>query len=136
MPSVPSVATKGGMSSQAMIQPFSRPKARPIASAATKASGSEPVDTATEASTTEASVSTAPTDRSRPSVMMMKVIGSASSNRIADCTRMFDRLGAVEKPGLMLAKIANSATRTKATPGMRPSAEKPCARTRSLMVHS
>lgn len=119
-----------------MIQPLSSPNAVPIASAATKANEMEPVTTITEASTTDASVSTAPMERSRPSVMMIRVIGSASSSRIDDCTRMFDRLGTVEKPGLKLAKIENSTTSTNATPGMRPSNDIPRPKTRSVIVHA
>ena len=69
----------------------------------------------------EAKVSTAPIDRSRPSVMIMTVIGSASINRMVDCVRMLAMLAAVVNPGLSTPKIAHSTTSTIATPGTRSS---------------
>ena len=79
-------------------------EAQPTASAARKASVGEPVAITVTASTMEAKVSTAPIDRSRPSVMMMTVIGSASSNRIVDCVRMFAILAGDANPGLVSAE--------------------------------
>src|ERR1039458_10181812 len=92
IPSVPSVVMNGGMSNTAISTPLPNPKHNPTASAAKKPSVSEPVAITVTASTMEAKVSTAPIDRSRPSVMMMTVIGSASSNRIVDWVRIFEIL--------------------------------------------
>ena len=64
----------------------------------------EPVAITVTASTMEAKVSTAPIDRSRPSVMMMTVIGSASISRMVDCVRMLAMLAGVVKPGLSHAE--------------------------------
>src|SRR6185369_398885 len=119
-PSVPSVATNGGMPSTATKAPLSRPKAKPTASAAASATGSPPVLTATSASTTLHSVSTAPMDRSSPSVRMMRVIGSASSSRIVDCRAMLTRLSGVRKLPPASANTANSTSSTLAAPPAPP----------------
>ena len=119
MPSVPSVVMKGGMSNAAISTPLPKPKHNPTAIAARKASVGEPVAITVTASTMDAKVSTAPIDRSRPSVMMMTVIGNASSNRMVDCVRMFAILAGVANPGLVSPKIAHSTTSTMATPGTR-----------------
>src|SRR6185369_16831265 len=118
-PSVPSVATNGGMPSTVTKAPLSRPKAKPTASAAASATGSPPVLTATSASTTLHSVSTAPMDRSSPSVRMMRVIGSGSS-RIVDCRAMLTRLSGVRKLPPANANTANSTSSTLAAPPALP----------------
>ena len=109
----------GGMSSSATRQPLSTPKARPTASAAASASADEPVATTVMASAIEARVSTAPIERSRPSVMMISVIGSASSSRMVDWIRMFCAFDSVAKFGLATPKAAVSSTSAIATPGTR-----------------
>lgn len=138
-PSVPRVATKGGMPSDATSQPLVRPKARPTHSAPASPSISDWVATTISASTSEARVSTAPMERSSPSVMMMSVMGKARSSRITDCTRMLERLPAVRKLGLDTANSTlrpTSATATPGTDGMRARAEPGAEeRARSLIVH-
>src|SRR6267143_1461781 len=82
IPMVPSVVTKGGSFSHATSAPFANPNAAPSANAPARASDTDPVLTATAASTTLASVRTAPIERSMPSVIKISVIGSASSGKV------------------------------------------------------
>src|SRR4051812_24712882 len=119
MPSVPSVATKGGMPTMATSQPLAKPKAVPTRSPAPKPSNIEWVASETIATQSEVSVSTAPIDRSSPSVMMISVIGSASMVRIVDCTSTLERLATDRKPGAIVLNSAISSTSTMATPGIR-----------------
>ena len=109
----------GGISNAAISTPLPKPKQKPTINAAKKPSGAEPVATTVTASTMEASVRTAPIDRSRPSVMMMTVIGKASSNRMVDWVRIFAILAADRNPGLMTPNVAHSTPSTIATPGTR-----------------
>ncbi len=119
IPSVPSVVMNGGMPKAAISTPLPKPKHTPTASAAMKARTGEPVAITVTANMMEAKVNTAPIDRSRPSVMIMTVIGSASINRIVDCVRTLAMLAGVVNPGLSTPKIAHSTTSTIATPGTR-----------------
>src|SRR6478736_3994840 len=119
MPSVPSVATKGGMPTMATSQPLAKPKAAPTRSPAPRPSSIDLVASDTMATQSEVSVSTAPIDRSSPSVMMIKVIGSASMVRMVDCTSTLERLATDRKPGAIALNRAISSTKTMATPGMR-----------------
>src|SRR3954469_21915495 len=119
MPSVPKVATKGGMPTMATSQPLAKPKAAPTRSPAPRPSNIEWVVSETMATQSEVSVSTAPIDRSSPSVMMTKVIGSASMVRMVDCTSTLERLATDRKPGTIELNRATNSTSTMATPGMR-----------------
>src|SRR5882672_8233837 len=132
---VPSVVTKGGSFSHATSAPFANPNAAPSANAPARATDTDPVLTATAASTTLASVRTAPIDRSMPSVMMISVIGSASSSRIVDCIPMFARLVPSTKPLLIAAKLAASTASMYAAPGMRLQPEPRSGKVRSSIVH-
>src|SRR5262245_5229519 len=135
MPSVPSVVTNGGKPSHATSAPFANPNAAPSASAPPSASVSDPVLTATAASTTHASVSTAPMERSMPSVSMISVIGRARSSRIVDCIPMFARFAGSRKPVPLSAKPALSTTSMYAAPGMRPQPKPRRGKASSDIVH-
>src|SRR5437868_964449 len=119
MPSVPSVATKGGIPRIATSQPLTMPKAAPTSTPAPSPSSIDWVASETMATQSEVSVSTAPIERSRPSVMMISVIGSASMVRMVDCTSTLERLAAERNPGAIVPNSTISATSTMATPGMR-----------------
>ena len=103
----------------ATSQPLAKPKAAPTRSPAPRPSSIEWVASETMATQSEVSVSTAPIDRSSPSVMMISVIGSASMVRIVDCTSTLERLATDRKPGAIALNSAMSSTSTMATPGMR-----------------
>src|SRR4051812_36924730 len=135
MPRVPSVATKGGMPSIATSQPLSTPNAAPKAQAASRPSTIEPVASTVSATISDASVSTAPIDRSRPSVMMISVIGSASSSSTVDCTSTLEMLAPDRKPGAANANRPTSTTSMTATPGTRPIRVSGEATATSDMVH-
>ena len=109
------------MRSQATSQPFTAPQAAPVAMPTSNASSSDPVVTATSARDTDASDSTAPIDRSSPSVMITSVIGSAISSSTLDCASTLDRLGHDRKPGLAQAKPTLTTASITTTPGMRTS---------------
>ena len=73
MPSVPRVATNGGMPSRTTSSPLATPNAMPDArTARTSAAIRLPPLASSIASTTPARPSTAPIDRSRPSLMMIE----------------------------------------------------------------
>src|SRR4029453_400557 len=119
MPSVPNVATKGGMPTMATSQPLAKPKAAPTSRPAPRPSSIDLVASDTIATQSEVSVSTAPIDRSSPSVMMIRVIGSASMVRMGDCTSTLDRLATERNPGAIAPNSAIRSASTMATPGMR-----------------
>ncbi len=107
------------MPTTATSQPLTVPNKIPTAIAASRPSSSEPVAKATMATISEVSVNTAPIDRSRPSVMMISVIGSASISRIVDWTSTLEIFGTVRKPGVIRLKTTHSSTSMTATPGIR-----------------
>ena len=109
MPRVPSVATNGGSPRPTTSSPFARPNAAPTPTAAASATGSGRPFISSVASTTPARLRTAPIDRSRPSLMITSVIGSASSRSTDDWTPMFSTLAAVAKPD---PNTENTASRT------------------------
>src|SRR3974390_685451 len=119
IPSVPSVVMNGGISNAAISAPFRKPKQSPTASAAAKTGASGAGETAGIASMMEAKVSTAPIDKSSPSVMMIRVIGSANSSRIVDWVSTLAILGGVAKPGLVGTNTMHSAISAITTPGTR-----------------
>src|SRR5690349_14177505 len=116
MPSVPSVATNGGTPSATTSAPFERPNDRPTPTAAASATARRCSFISSVAMTTPARLSTAPMERSRPSVMMTSVIGSASSSRTDDCTPMFSRFAAVANPEPNTANTTASSASTYAAP--------------------
>src|SRR4051794_31624560 len=138
-PSVPSVATKGGMPPSATRAPFATPNAVPTAMPMSSATMVEPFSPVAAASATDAKVRTAPIERSSPSVMMISVIGRASTSRIADCSRTFDRLPGLATPRAPSAKSRASSTSMTATPGTLARStevvEAGAASARSLIVH-
>ena len=119
MPSVPSVATNGGMPRIATSQPLTVPKAAPTSTAAPRPSSIDLVASDTMATQSDVSVRTAPIDKSSPSVMMISVIGSASMLKMVDCTSTLERLATERKPGAIAPNSAITSTSTTATPGMR-----------------
>src|SRR6266478_3527402 len=119
VPSVPSVATNGGMPRIATSQPLTVPNAAPTRMAAPSPSSIDWVASDTMATQSEVSVNTAPIDRSSPSVMMISVIGSASMVKMVDCTSTLERFATDRKPAAIAPKIAIKRTSTSATPGMR-----------------
>src|SRR6202041_222740 len=135
MPSVPSVATNGGIFSPATRYPFARPKATPTPTAASSPSGIDPVESETRATTIEVSVTTAPIERSNPSVMMTRVMGNDSSNNSVDCTSTLATLGGDRNPGAATAKPATSSVSTMATPGSRRSGLADIVAATSAMMH-
>src|SRR3984885_1776251 len=135
MPSVPSVATNGGIFSPATRYPFARPKATPTPTAASSPSGIDPVESETRATTIEVSVTTAPIERSNPSVMMTRVMGNDSSNNSVDCTSTLATLGGDRNPGAATAKPATSSVSTMATPGSRRSGRTDIVAATSAMMH-
>src|SRR5262252_47943 len=116
-PSVPSVATKGGKPSVTTSNPFATPNARPTLTAASSAVTNRYSFISIVASTTPAKLSTAPIDRSRPSLMMISVIGKASSSSTDDCTPMLSRFAAVAKPDPKIAKTTTRIASRYAAPG-------------------
>src|ERR1700723_828197 len=135
MPSVPSVATNGGIFSAATRYPFARPKTTPTATAASNPSGIDPVESETRATTIEVSVTTAPIERSNPSVMMTRVMGNDSSNNSVDCTSTLATLGGDRNPGAATAKPTTSSVSTMATPGSRRSELTDIVAATSAMMH-
>src|SRR6266403_617632 len=135
MPRVPSVATNGGIRSTATRQPFAIPKVSPTTSAAASPSNMDPEATETIATMSEVRVSTAPIERSIPSVMMISVIGSDSISSRVDCISTLAILTADIKPGANMPKIATSSTNMIATPGRRCSGLAGIERAASGMMH-
>src|SRR5260221_1550275 len=135
MPSVPSVATNGGMPRIATSQPLTVPKAVPTRIAAPRPSSIDWVASDTMATQSEVSVNTAPIDRSSPSVMMISVIGSASMVKMVDCTSTLETLATERKPGAIAPKSAIRSTSTMATPGMRCRGFDCETKTASRMMH-
>src|SRR3981081_2037218 len=119
MPSVPSVATNGGMPRMATSQPLSVPKAAPTSIAAPSPRSIDPLASETMATTREVSVRTAPIERSRPSVMMISVIGNASIIKMVDWTNTLERFAIERNPGAIALNIVIRNTSTSATPGIR-----------------
>src|SRR4051812_39245812 len=136
MPSVASVATNGGIPTMATSQPLTVPNAAPTRMAAPNPSSTDLVASETMATQSEVSVSTAPIDKSSPSVMMTRVIGSASMVRIVDCTSTLERFAADRNPGAIAPNSAISSTSTIATPGMRCSDRIGEITAVSLIMHS
>jgi hypothetical protein len=89
-----------------------------------------PVFTATIASTTLASVSTAPIDRSSPSVMMISVIGNAMSSRMVDCTATFRRFALSRKLSVSNAKATHSTASVMSAPLALPLRRSRCINSR------
>src|ERR1700756_3860854 len=136
MPRVPSVATNGGIFSPATRYPFARPNTVPTPTAARSPSGIDPVSSETMATIIEVSVSTAPIERSSPSVMMTNVMGNDSSNNKVDWTSTFETLVGDRKPGAVTAKATTSRASAIATPGSRCSGLAEIAGAISAMMHS
>src|ERR1700744_2523011 len=135
MPRVPRVATNGGMRNPATRYPLARPNTVPTATAASNPSGIDPVATETSATTMEVSVSTAPIERSSPSVMITSVIGNESNNSNVDCTNTLAMLAGEAKPGAAAAKVTTGLPSTIATPGNRRRGWEAIAETASAMMH-
>src|SRR6266702_2833657 len=135
IPSVPSVATNGGMPTTETSQPLRVPNARPAMTAAATPISIDPVASDTMATNSEVSVSTAPIERSSPSVMMISVIGSASIIRMVDCTSTLEMLVGDRNPGAMAPNTTTSSPSTIATPGMRCSGWAGSVAAISRMMH-
>src|SRR5712671_2042550 len=118
-PSIPNVATNGGISRATTSRPFAIPNIVPTPSAIAKAAGNDVPFTRSIASTTPDKPVTAPIDRSSPSVMMISVIGNASSRRMDDCVPTFKRFGADANRVPKTVKNTTSTARRYAMPGMR-----------------
>ncbi len=112
------MVTNGGMPSRTTSSPLATPNAIPTATARISAAIRLPPLASRIASTTPDKPSTAPIDRSSPSLMMISVIGSASSSRVDDCVPMLRRLGADAKRGSRMVKVIASAARRYPTPGI------------------
>jgi len=95
---------------------LTKPNTAPTLSAASNAHHTPPVWTATMASTTLVTVSTAPIERSSPSVMMMSVMGSAISSSTVDCVAMFTRLADVRKVSVIQENTTHNPIRVISAP--------------------
>src|SRR5262245_7642837 len=122
IPSVPRVATNGGSPSLTTNNPFINPNASPTPTAAANATPRLSPRTSADARTTPVRPRTAPIERSSPSVMITKVIGSASKRRVEDWIPIFKTFGSEAKPVANAANVIPRMTIRKATPGMRAKA--------------
>jgi hypothetical protein len=120
MPRVPRVTTKAGMLCRAISQPFSRPKARPTASAAAKPAATvsgTAVPPAirsdmTQPPTMPARPRTAPTDKSIPPAMMTNVSPRASSSTSVAVDEVFSQFSLPKNSGDQRANPMMRAART------------------------
>src|ERR1700730_11928130 len=115
---MPRVVTNGGMPSATISSPLAIRKVAPTPTADTSAVTTLLPLASCIASTTPARPSTAPIDRPNPSLMMINVIGSASSSSVDDWMPMLRRFATDMKLGSSTENDTNRPASRYATPGI------------------
>jgi hypothetical protein len=113
--SVPSVTMNGGSRNLVTRKPFIAPAASPTTSPRRSASGAgAPLPVASCATTMEARIMTAPTERSMPAVRMMSVWAMARVPTTETCWVIRDRFSTRRNLSLSSPKTTTATSRTMA----------------------